>query len=297
VKYQFIAKHRDQFSITAMCRVLSVSRSGYYAWRNRPVSLRKMANDILLEQIKATHQKSRQTYGSPRIQAELVAQGIKCGRNRVARLMRLHGLSANQKRAFKVKTTDSNHDQPIAPNLLDQDFEADQPDQKWLTDTLAPAHSAGVTYIPTAQGWLYLAVVLDLYSRRIVGWAMSDSLERQLVINALQMALLARRPPPGLLHHSDRGSQYASEDYQALLTQHQLRCSMSRAGNCYDNAPMESFFGTLKTELVHHRHYATRAEARTDIFEFIEIFYNRFRRHSALAYQSPVMFEHLALAA
>lgn len=183
----------------------------------------------------------------------------------------------------------------MAPNLLDQDFEAQQPDQKWLTD---------ITYIPTAQGWLYLAVVLDLYSRRIVGWAMSDRLERQLVINALQMALLARRPPPGLLHHSDRGSQYASQEYQALLTKHQLRCStqytrscMSRAGNCYDNAPMESFFGTLKTELIHHRHYATRAEARADIFEFIEVFYNRFRRHSALAFQSPVMFESLALAA
>lgn len=297
MKYQFIDEHREEFVITVMCRVLDVSRSGYYAWRKRPISPRKMANDILLEQIKQAHQQSRQTYGSPRIQAELVAQGIPCGHNRVARLMRLHGLSANQKRAFKVITTDSNHDQPVAPNLLEQDFEADQPNQKWLADTLALARSAGVTYIPTAEGWLYLAVVLDLYSRRIVGWAMSDSLERQLVINALQMALIARQPPPGLLHHSDRGSQYASEDYRALLTKHQLRCSMSRAGNCYDNAPMESFFGTLKTELVHHRHYATRAEAKSDIFEFIEVFYNRFRRHSALAFQSPVLFEQLALAA
>jgi putative transposase len=288
VKFQFIDQHQDQFVIAVMCRVLSVSRSGYYAWRKRPVSPRKMANDIVLEQIKAAHHKSRQTYGSPRIQAELVAQGIRCGHNRVARLMRLHRLRANQKRAFKVKTTDSNHNQPVAPNLLDQDFQADQPDQKWLTD---------ITYIPTAQGWLYLAVVLDLYSRRIVGWAMSDRLERQLVINALQMALLARRPSSGLLHHSDRGSQYASQEYQALLTKHQLRCSMSRAGNCYDNAPMESFFGTLKSELIHHRRYATRAEARADIFEFIEVFYNRFRRHSALAFQSPVMFELLALAA
>jgi len=288
MKFQFIDQHQTEFSITVMCRVLGVSRSGYYAWRNRPVSPRKMANDILLEQIKAAHQKSRQTYGSPRIQAELVAQGIKCGHNRVARLMRSNGLRANQKRAFKVKTTDSNHDRPVAPNLLDQDFEAQQRDQKWVTD---------ITYIPTAAGWLYLALVMDLYSRRIVGWAMSDSLERQLVINALQMALITRRPPPGLLHHSDRGSQYASEEYQRLLTQHQLRCSMSRAGNCYDNAPMESFFGTLKTELIHHRHYATRAEARTDIFEFIELFYNRFRRHSALAFQSPVVFEQMALAA
>lgn len=287
MKFRFIAEHREEFEITVMCRVLGVSRSGYYAWRNRPVSPRKMANDKLLEQIKEIYEKSGQTYGSPRVHAELVAQGIKCSLNRVARLMRLHRLRANQERTFKVKTTDSNHDLPVGPNLLEQNFEARQPDQTWLTD---------ITYIPTAEGWLYLAVVLDLYSRRIVGWAMSDSLERQLVIDALQMALLARRPAPGLIHHSDRGSQYASQDYQTLLTKHQLRCSMSRAGNCYDNAPMESFFGTLKTELIHHRRYETRVEARTDIFEFIELFYNRYRRHSALAYQSPVMFEQSALA-
>lgn len=288
MKFQFIDQHQNQFVIAVMCRVLSVSRSGYYAWRKRPVSPRKMANDIVLEKIKAAHRKSRQTYGSPRIQAELVAQGIRWGHNRVARLMRLNGLRAKQKRAFKVKTTDSNHHQPVAPNLLGQNFEAQRQNQKWLTD---------ITYIATAEGWLYLAVVLDLYSRRIVGWAMSDRLERQLVIDALLMALQSRRPPPGLLHHSDRGSQYASQAYQALLTKHQLRCSMSRAGNCYDNAPMESFFGTLKSELIHHRRYATRAEARADIFEFIEVFYNRFRRHSALAFQSPVMFELLTLAA
>jgi putative transposase len=288
MKYQFMAEHRAEFEVTVMGRVLGVSRSGYYAWCNRPVSPRKMANDILLEQIKQTHQKSRQTYGSPRIHAELVEQGIGCGHKRVARLMRLHGLAAHQKPVFKLKTTDSQHDQPVAPNLLDQDFEAHQPDQKWLAD---------ITYIPTAEGRPYLAVVLDLYSRRIVGWAMSDSLERQLVITALQMALLARQPPPGLLHHSDRGSQYVSDDYQTLLTQHQLRCRMSRAGNCYDNAPLESFFGTLKTELIYRRHYPTQAEARTDIFEFIEVFYNRFRRHSALGYLSPVNYEQLPLAA
>lgn len=288
MKYQFMADHRDEFEITVMCRVLGVSRSGYYAWCQRPVSPRKMADDLLLAQIQQSYQQSRQTYGSPRIHAELVEQGLRCGHNRVARLMRLYGLSATQKRAFKVKTTDSDHNQPIAPNLLAQEFESQQPDQKWLAD---------ITYIPTAAGWLYLAVVLDLYSRRVVGWAMSDSLERQLVITALQMALLARQPPSGLLHHSDRGSQYASDDYQALLTQYQLRGSMSRAGNCYDNAPMESFFGTLKTELIHRRHYTTRAEARTDIFEFIEVFYNRFRRHSALGYLSPVNYEQLPLAA
>jgi transposase InsO family protein len=288
MKFQFIEDHRTEFEITAMCRALEVSRSGYYAWRSRPVSPRKMANDNLLDQIKAVHQRSRQTYGSPRIHAELVEGGTRCSQNRVARLMRLNGLAGQQKRAFKVKTTDSNHDYPVAPNLLEQQFVASQPNQTWLAD---------ITYIPTDEGWLYLAVVMDLYSRRIVGWAMSDSLQRQLVLDALTMALQARRPPPGLIHHSDRGSQYASQDYQDLLTSHRLCCSMSRAANCYDNAPMESFFGTLKTELVHHRHYPSRAAARTDIFEYIELFYNRYRRHSALAYLSPLRFEELALAA
>jgi transposase InsO family protein len=285
VKYQFISDHREEFEITVMCRVLTVSRSGYYAWRNRPSSARKMADQELSQQIKEIHQQSRQTYGSPRIQVELAENGVNCGQKRVARLMRQEELFAQQSRKFRVTTTDSAHPYPVAPNLLDQDFSASRPNEKWLTD---------ITYIPTAEGWLYLAVVMDLYSRRIVGWAMSDSLERYLVIAALQMALKMRQPPPGLLHHSDRGSQYASDDYQALLTHHQICCSMSRTGNCYDNAPMESFFGTLKTELVHHCHYQTKAEAKTDIFEYIEVFYNRVRRHSALSYQSPVNFEKLA---
>jgi transposase InsO family protein len=285
VKYQFIAAHREEFEITVMCRVLAVSRSGYYAWRNRPTSARKMADQELSQHIKQIHHQSRQTYGSPRIQAELAENGVNCGCKRVARLMRQEELFAKQSCKFKVTTTDSAHPYPVAPNLLDQDFTTSRPNEKWLTD---------ITYIPTAEGWLYLAVVLDLYSRRIVGWAMSDSLERPLVIAALQMAVKMRQPPPGLLHHSDRGSQYASHDYQALLTQHQMRCSMSRTGNCYDNAPTESFFGTLKTELVHHCHYQTKAQAKTDIFEYIEVFYNRFRRHSALGYQSPVNFEKLA---
>lgn len=285
MKYQFIADHREEFEITVMCRVLAVSRSGYYAWRNRPTSARKMADQELSQHIKQIHDHSRQTYGSPRIQAELAENGVNCGCKRVARLMRQEELFAKQSRKFKVITTDSAHPYPVAPNLLAQDFTASRPNEKWLTD---------ITYIPTAEGWLYLAVVLDLYSRRIVGWAMGDRLERHLVIAALQMAVKMRQPPPGLLHHSDRGSQYASDDYQALLTQHQMRCSMSRTGNCYDNAPTESFFGTLKTELVHHCQYQTKAEAKTDIFEYIEVFYNRFRRHSALAYQSPVNFEKLA---
>jgi transposase InsO family protein len=286
VKYQFIAAHRAEFEITVMCRVLAVSRSGYYAWLKRPTSSRKMADQELSQQIKEIHHHSRQTYGSPRIQAELAENGVNCGHNRVARLMRDEELWAKQKRKFKVTTTDSAHNYPVAPNLLNQDFTASRPNEKWLVD---------ITYIPTAEGWLYLAVVMDLYSRRIVGWAMSDSLERHLVIVALHMALTMRQPPPGLLHHSDRGSQYASEDYQAWLTKYQIQGSMSRTGNCYDNAPMESFFATLKTELVHHCHYQTKAEAKTDIFEYIELFYNRFRRHSALHYQSPVNFENLAL--
>jgi len=288
VKYQFIAHHYEEFKITVMCRVLGVSRSGYYAWCKRPTSARKMADQSLSEQIELIHQNSRQTYGSVRIQVELAENGITCGHNRVAGLMREIGLNAKQNRKFKIITTDSNHNQPIAPNLLDRDFTARQPNQKWLTD---------ITFIPTDEGWLYLAAVLDLYARRIVGWAMAETLERQLVLAALCMALETRQPPAGLLHHSDRGSQYASQDYRDVLTQYQIQASMSRKGNCYDNAPMESFFGTLKTELIHHRHYLTRMEAKTDIFEYIEVFYNRLRRHSALGYLCPVAFEKLPLPA
>jgi len=288
VKYQFIAHHYEEFKITVMCRVLGVSRSGYYAWCKRPTSARKMADQSLSEQIELIHQNSRQTYGSVRIQVELAENGITCGHNRVAGLMREIGLNAKQNRKFKIITTDSNHNQPIAPNLLDRDFTARQPNQKWLTD---------ITFIPTHEGWLYLAAFLDLYARRIVGWAMAETLERQLVLAALRMALETRQPPAGLLHHSDRGSQYASQDYRDVLTQYQIQASMSRKGNCYDNAPMESFFGTLKTELIHHRHYLTRMEAKTDIFEYIEVFYNRLRRHSALGYLCPVAFEKLPLPA
>ena len=288
MKYQFITTHRQEFEITVMCRVLQVSRSGYYAWRQRPVSGREMANQKLTQQIEEIHQQSRQTYGSPRIQAELADQGVKCGPNRVARLMQEAELQAKQSRQFKVTTTDSAHNYPVAPNLLARNFQANRANEKWLAD---------ITYIPTAEGWLYLAAVMDLYSRRIVGWAMGESLERGLPLAALQMALDTRQPLPGLLHHSDRGSQYASDDYQAVLTKSQMQVSMSRTGNCYDNAPMESFFGTLKTELVYHCHYATRAEAKTAIFEYIEVFYNRFRRHSALGYQSPVVFEQSAMTA
>jgi transposase InsO family protein len=286
VKYKFIVAHREEFEIKVMCRVLGVSRSGYYAWLKRPTRARKMADQRLQQQIKDIYQHSRQSYGSPRIRAELADQGIQCSRKRVARLMRQANLRAKQRGKFKVITTDSAHPYPVARNLLAQDFRVSRPNEKWLGD---------ITYIPTAQGWLYLAVILDLYSRRIVGWAMSDSLERHLVIAALQMAIVRRQPPPGLLHHSDRGSQYASDDYQALLTYHHFQVSMSRKGNCYDNAPMESFFATLKTELIHHCHYHTKTEAKPAVFEYIEVFYNRLRRHSALDYQSPVTFEKLSL--
>jgi transposase InsO family protein len=247
-----------------------------------------MADLLLLRHIQDIFVESRATYGSYRIHAELAEQGLGCGRKRVARLMRTYNLIPKTVRTFKVVTTDSNHTLPVAPNRLNQQFSADRPDQIWLAD---------ITYVPTLEGWLYLAVVLDLYSRRIVGWAMSDSLHRQLVIEALQMAIITRRPAPGLLHHSDRGSQYASDDYQALLTKNHMVGSMSRKGNCYDNAPVESFFGPLKTELVFHQQYATRTEARPDLFEYIEVFYNRFRRHSALGYKSPVKFEALPLGA
>jgi len=288
VRTQFIEEHRDQYPVTLMCRILAVTRSGYYEWRKRPLSARKMADLLLLMHIQDIFEQSRETYGSYRIHAELADEGIRCGRKRVARLMREHNLEPKTVQPFKVVTTDSNHKLPVAPNRLNQQFSADRPDQIWLTD---------ITYVPTAEGWLYLAVVLDLYSRRIVGWAMRDSLHRQLVIEALHMAITVRQPAPGLLHHSDRGSQYASDDYQALLTQARMVASMSRKGNCYDNAPVESFFGTFKTELVFHQQYATRAEARLDIFEYIEVFYNRFRRHSALGYKSPVKYEALPLMA
>lgn len=265
-----------------MCRVLDVSASGYYAWRQRGPSARQKANEAMVERIRAIHAESDATYGSPRVHAELAAQGIECNKKRVERLMRLHHIRARQRKRWRPKTTDSKHSLAVAPNVLNREFEAEAPDQKWVTD---------ITYIPTAEGWLYLAAVMDLYSRRIVGWSMASKLTSRLVKDALKLAIAQRQPGPGLVHHSDRGSQYASADYGVLLTARGMVASMSRKGNCYDNAPMESFFGTLKTERVHHRRYRTRAEARQDIFHYIEVFYNRKRRHSALGYMSPTQFE------
>lgn len=281
MRFAVIERYRGEYPLTRLCQALQVSVSGYYVWRNQPVSQREQANQQLAERIKAIHQASYETYGSPRIHAELVEQGYGCSRKRVARLMRLHRLRAKQCRRRRVTTIKRAGD-PVAPNLLDRQFTASAPNQKWLAD---------LTYIPTQEGDLYLATVLDLYARKIVGWAMDTSLKTDLVQRALQMAFGQRRPAAGLLHHSDRGSQYTSAVYQQLLKSHQCRVSMSRVGNCYDNAPLESFFGTLKSELVYHRQYRTRAEAKRDIFAYIEGFYNRRRRHSALGYLSPDQFE------
>jgi transposase InsO family protein len=282
--FQFIEAHRDEFPVRRMCQVLEVSSSGYYAWRGRPVSQREQENLALVDQIKLVHSDSRKTYGSPRVHAKLRKMGIRCNKKRVARLMRMHNIRGKRRGRRRVKTTDSRHSFPVAPNRLNRQFEADAPNRKWVTD---------ITYIPTDQGWLYLAAIVDLFSRRVVGWSMASTMHGSLVRNALRMALADRRPQAGLLHHSDRGSQYASFVYQSLLSDQQMVVSMSRTANCYDNAAMESFFGTLKCELVHDRHYHTRTEARQDIFEYIEVFYNRIRLHSSLGYLSPVEYEQL----
>jgi putative transposase len=284
MRYRFIHTHHGEFDIKTMCRTLEVSRSGYYAWRSRQPSRRSQANQQLVEEIRQVHQTSRQTYGSPRVHAELKARGIECNHKRVARLMHVHGIQAKQRRRYKI-TTRANPRRPVAENLLKRDFTAGRPNQKWVAD---------ITYVSTHDGWLYLATVLDIFSRKIVGWSMSDRLKTNLVEDALQMALDRRQPQPGLLHHSDRGSQYTSIDYQALLERHHIRVSMSGTGNAYDNAMMESFFATLKTECVDRR-YATRTEARLAIFEYLEVFYNNQRRHSSLGYLSPVAFERLHL--
>lgn len=264
-----------------MCRLLEVSTSGYYAWRTRPESRRMRENRCLLVKIKAIFSESDETYGSPRVYRDLRALGQSCSENRVARIMRVHGLRAKQARRFRV-TTDSEHEYPLAENLLERQFEVTVPNARWAAD---------ITYVWTREGWLYLAMVMDLFSRRIVGWSMQASLARQLVIDAMQMALGQRRPPGGLLHHSDRGCQYASGEYRQLLTNAGCMCSMSRRGNCWDNAPVESFFSTLKRERVHHRQYRTREEARQDLFHYIECWYNRKRRHSSLGYLSPAAYE------
>jgi transposase InsO family protein len=277
VSYAFIAEHVADFPVHAMCAVLGVSRCGYYAWAARPESARAQADSALAGAIRDAHEASRGRYGSPRVHAELLAQGRRVGRKRVARLMRGMGLAARRRRRFR-RTTDSRHAHPVAPNLLRREFRAAAPDRVWLAD---------ITYIGTAEGWLYLAAVLDLFSRKIVGWAMAEHLGHDLALAALEMAIATRRPVPGLLHHSDRGVQYAAHGYRQRLQLQGMLCSMSRKGDCWDNAPMESFFATLKGELVEQRDYLTRAEARADLFQYIEGFYNRRRRHSAIGYLTP----------
>lgn len=281
MRYRFIQEHKGQFSITTLCRVMEVALSGFYDWRNAPPSKRQEQNALLLAQIQNIHQASRQSYGSPRIYQELREQGVVCGRHRVARLMREHQLRARQKRRYQV-TTQSQHDLPVSENVLERQFTAQAPDQRWAGD---------ITYLWTREGWLYLAVVLDLFSRRVVGWSMQSTLETRLVHDALSMAQQARKPEAGLLHHSDRGSQYASHSYQEQLRRHGMVCSMSRRGNCWDNAVVESFFSTLKSELICDQPYRTRAQVRSAVFEYIEVWYNRKRRHSTLGYISPVQFE------
>lgn len=279
--FHFVRDHQKLYPVALMCQVLGVSRSGYYAWERRPESLRQQVDRRLKTKIREIYQASRRTYGSIRVHRELKIQGEACGRHRVARLMRCDGLKAKVRKRYKA-TTDSKHSLPLAPNLLQRNFTPAGPNQAWVSD---------ITYIWTGEGWLYLAVTLDLFNRAVVGWSMSRRIDRHLVLAALTMAIKRRCPAPGLIHHSDRGSQYASAGFQALLAKHGIRCSMSRKGNCWDNAPAESFFGTLKQELVFHERYRTRQQARQSLFDYIERFYNRRRLHSHLGYLSPVQFE------
>ncbi|WP_437776943.1 IS3 family transposase [Sorangium sp. So ce1097] len=281
VRFEFIDAEKAHYPVLVLCAVLLVSPSGYYAWAKRSQSARAKADAQLSAQIRAVHHKSRGRYGSPRVHAELRARGIRVGRKRVARLMRAQRLAARSKRRFR-RTTNSRHNGPIAPNVIARQFEAQAPNQVWVTD---------VTYIPTGEGWLYLAVMLDLFSRRVVGWSASATNDRALALAALTPALRARRPAAGLVHHSDRGSPYASDDYRGVLGAHGLIPSMSGAGDCWDNAVAESFFATLKVELVEHERYPTRAAAIASIGDYIESFYNLKRRHSRLAYMSPIEFE------
>jgi len=281
VRYRAIHEHDRRYPIRLMCRALAVSPAGYYAWNTRPESVRKTANRALVAKIRVIHQESRETYGSPRIWDALVKRGHAVGAHRVARLMRSEGIRAKTVKKWRA-TTQSNHRMPVAANTLNRQFTVAQPNQVWAGD---------ITYVWTTEGWLYLAVVLDLYSRFVIGWALEARLTGALTQQALTMAIRHRRPKAGVLHHSDRGSQYAATAYQELLTTHGMAGSMSRRGNCWDNACVESFFGTLKRELIYHRQYRTRDEATQDIFEYIEVFYNRRRRHSTLGYDSPAEFE------
>jgi len=288
VRFRFVARERDGFPVAALCAALEVSRSGFYAWRGRPESRRQGERRALRPEVRRLFIESRRTYGAPRIARALRHAGQVCGRHRIARLMRAEGLRARGRRARRPRTTDARHGFPIAPNVLDRSFRVDAPDRVWVAD---------ITYLPTHEGWLFLAVLLDLFSRRVVGFAMGPRITGALAAQALRMALARRSPAPGLLHHSDRGCQYAALDYQLLLRDHGLVSSMSRTGNCLDNAVAESFFSTLKIELVHRCDWTSRSEAHDAVFAYIEGFYNRHRLHSALGYRSPVEYEEIMRAA
>lgn len=282
MRFRFIDDHQGEWPVRTLCRALRVSPAGYYAWRSRPESARAAANRALLENVWRLHARHHGRYGSPRMHAALRAEGRGVSRGRVERLMRFHGIQATAARRYRPGTTNSRHGLPVAPNLLEQRFTASAPNQVWLAD---------ITYVPTGEGWLYLAAVLDLATRKVVGWAMRDHLRTELAASALLMAVQRQHPAPGLIQHTDRGCQYASGEYRGLLDAAGLRASMSRRGNCLDNAPMESFFHTLKVEFVHQRRWATRDEARRELFAYVEGYYNRQRIHSALGYRTPEQAE------
>lgn len=289
MRYACIARERGAYPVRRMCRLLGVSVAGFYAAQHREPSARARRDQTLRLQVRAVHTKSRRTYGAPRVHFEVRAHGVPVAKKRVARLMREDGLVGLRPRRW-VRTTDSQHAHPVAPNVLNRQFGIDQvtgPDQVWVSD---------LTYVPTREGWLYLAIVLDLASRRVVGWAMRETLEPDIALAALRMALADRRPARGLLHHSDRGSQYACGEYRTLLAAHGLEASMSKKGDCWDNAVAESFFATLETEVIMEADWATRGAARQAIFAYIETWYNRERRHSSLGYRSPVQYEREVLA-
>jgi transposase InsO family protein len=284
MRFAFVDEHRHHVPVERLCRIMDVTSRGYRAWRSRPISQRQRDDLVLLAHIREQHRLSLGSYGRPRMTEELKELGLNVGHRRVGRLMRQNGISVVRTRKYKV-TTDSNHSFNIAPNLLNRDFMADAPDRKWAGD---------ISYIWTREGWLYLAVMLDLHSRRIIGWAVSNRLKRDLAIRALDMAVALRKPLPGCIHHTDRGSQYCSHDYQKRLRQHGFKVSMSGKGNCYDNAVVETFFKTLKAELIWRRPWQTRRQAEAALFQYINGFYNPRRRHSALGGKSPLAFEQKA---
>ncbi len=287
MRYKFIKVEKANYPITILCKVMQVARSGYYAWTRRPKPMRQRQNEKLVPIVKKIHAKSDETYGTRRIAMSLIAKGIYCGRARARTLMRLAGVQVKHKRRFKI-TTDSKHKLEVSPNLLDRNFTSDEPNVVWVSD---------ITYVWTDEGWLYLAVVIDLFNRQVVGWSMRKRLATKLVIDAFKMAIWRRRPAPGLIFHSDRGSQYCSALFRKTLKAYGVLSSMSKKGDCWDNAPAESFFASLKKDRIYWRHYHTREEAKQDIFDYLEMFYNSERLHSSLGYVSPREFENAWLIA